>query len=104
MTLHTDLSGNQSRPDTTAPTPSYQQRLRDLLFEIQDIAEDADCSPVACGLSNVLRHASHADEATAKMIFDAIHLGEDFACLYVQNFVEFPSLPHHCRRRTHPCQ
>ena len=104
MMLHTHLSGNEGQQVAATPSTSYRQRLRDLLFEIEDMAEDTDCSPVSQGLQSILRQASHADEATAKMIFDAIHLGEDFACLYIQNFVEFPSRPHHCRRQTHPCK
>ena len=101
--LHTHASGNKCQQATTSPAPSYGQRLRDLLIEIKDMADDAVCPPVADGLNNIAGHASQADEATAKMILDAIHLGEDFACLYIQNFVEFPSRPHHCKRRTHTC-
>jgi hypothetical protein len=104
VTLHTHLPGSECPQPTAAPTPSYRQRLLDLLLEIQDMSQENDCMPVAQGLSGMLQHARHADEGTAKMILDAIHLGEDFACMYVQNFVEFPRLPQQCRRRVHSCK
>ena len=104
MTLNSHLRGMTCPQTSAPPTPSYRKRLRDLLFEIQDMAADADCTPVDSGLKNLLHHANQADESTAKLILDAIHLGEDFACLYVKNFVEFPSAPLHCKRRTYPCK
>jgi hypothetical protein len=102
--LRSHLSDSECRRATGASSPSYRQQLRDLLLEIEDMSEDTDCSPVAAGLKSLLHRANDADEATAKMLLDAIHLGEDFACLYIQNFVEFPSRPYHCRRREDPCQ
>jgi hypothetical protein len=103
VTLNTHLTGSEC-PQAAAPQPSYRQRLLDLLLEIQDMSEDNACMPVVTGLDSILRHARTADEATAKLLLDAVHLGEDFACMYVQNFVEFPPQPPQCSRRVHSCK
>ena len=83
---------------------SSSQELVDLLSEIEDTARDADLpTSVSDSLSRMKRHASLADDRTARMLLDAIALGEDFASLYIQNLLEYPTRPEPCHRLSHPC-
>jgi hypothetical protein len=78
--------------------------LRELLNDIQDAADEADHpASMTAKLGRMKRHARRIDEPTAQLLLDAIALGEDFASLYIQSFLDFPAKAPACQQRTHSC-
>lgn len=102
--VRTDLKGNGPGAQLPTEALSCSEQLRNLLIEIEDTAEDSDIpTPVTESLSRIKHCALEADDRTAGMILEAIQLGEDFACLYIQNFLQFPNRPRRCGRPSQSC-
>ena len=102
--VRTDLMGSGSGAQLPAEALSCAEQLRNLLIEIEDTADDSDIpTPVTESLNRIKHYALEADDRTARIILEAIQLGEDFACLYIQNFLQFPNRPRRCERPAQSC-
>jgi len=71
---------------------SRREQLYHLLSYIEQTARGVESPPqLRSNLMNLMQRAQQLGEATAQLLLDAISVGEDFACLYMEGVMLPPA-------------